>query len=436
MADTIQTLWVGARLSAMEKLCLRSFLLNGHPVHLYVYQQIEDIPRGVIVRDAGEVLPQAMLFTYAEHKSYAGFANFFRYRMLLEKGGWWVDTDTICLRPFEFEQPHVFSSQLSPQGAQEVNCGTLRVPARSASMQFLWRNCQQSDVTRLFWGQTGPALMARMVAAFGLEESVCDPDVFCPVRYTEWQKLLDPALRWDFPPQTRAVHLWNEMWRRENQDKDQSYPPDCLYEKLKRFYPAEVEVFAIGSPVPALTPASDLRGRSLHSGLPDAKEIYTPGHEVTFSAAGDACNYELYGWSSPEDWGTWTEGYRAMLWLRLARPLSTATRLVIDAGAFVVPEHPHLEVEVECAGEILAKMKIESPERTRHGMLLPAMLMDGRRELALTLHILNPESPLNCARSSDPRLLGLSVFSVSLEQELSQADIDVAGTPDQAECRV
>jgi hypothetical protein len=35
---------------------------------------------------------------------------------------------------------------------------------------------------------------------------------------------------------THAIHLWNEMWRRNQQDKNHQYHPDCLYEQLKRKY--------------------------------------------------------------------------------------------------------------------------------------------------------------------------------------------------------
>src|SRR5580698_9560242 len=98
----IQSLWVGDRLSAMEQLAIKSFLFHGHPFHLYVYQATEGIPEGTIVQDANEILPATSIFKYSEHNSYAGFANFFRYKLLVERGGWWVDMDVICLKPFRF----------------------------------------------------------------------------------------------------------------------------------------------------------------------------------------------------------------------------------------------------------------------------------------------------------------------------------------------
>src|ERR1700716_1693870 len=124
MPGIIQSLWIGDRLSVMERLCISSFLHHGHPFHLYVYQDTAGIPPGTVILDGNTILPASRIFTYTEHKTYAGFANFFRYKLLLEKGGWFVDADTICLRPFEFGDGHVFSSE-GINGRQLVNLGAV-----------------------------------------------------------------------------------------------------------------------------------------------------------------------------------------------------------------------------------------------------------------------------------------------------------------------
>ncbi len=41
----------------MERLSLASFLANGHPYHLYVYDNVKHIPAGAIVEDANAFLP-------------------------------------------------------------------------------------------------------------------------------------------------------------------------------------------------------------------------------------------------------------------------------------------------------------------------------------------------------------------------------------------
>ncbi len=234
-AAPIQSLWVGPELSIMEQLCVRSFLHHGHPFHLYVYDEPANVPAGTELRDASKFLDRSRVFTYREHATYAGFANFFRYRMLLEQGGWWVDMDTVCVSPFDFEDPYVFSSE-GRNGQRLVNVGMMKVPPKSRAMRLAWAACESMDPQNLKWSQSGPQLAGRIVEECGLQRYIASPEVFCPIHFSEWQKILNPTAAWTFGAGTRSIHLWNELWRREGQDKNRDYHPDCLYETLKRKY--------------------------------------------------------------------------------------------------------------------------------------------------------------------------------------------------------
>lgn len=230
----IQGLWIGAELSAMEQLSLASFLAQGHEYNLYTYEPVRNVPAGVVIREAEEILPRSRAFQYSQHKTWSGFANFFRYKLLLERGGWWADTDLVCLRPFNFTGDYVFSSELS-LGRQMVNIGAIKSPVGAEIMSYVWNVCQTKDPAKLVWGETGPALMERAVSKFAMQKYVCDWKTFCPIGFRDWTRLLDP----DPPalsPHTYAIHLWHEMWRAGNQDKNAHYHPDSLYESLRSQY--------------------------------------------------------------------------------------------------------------------------------------------------------------------------------------------------------
>jgi mannosyltransferase OCH1-like enzyme len=231
----VQGLWVGAELSLMEQMAIASFLKNGHEYHLYVYEDVLHVPAGTVVKDGNEVLPASMIFQYRDFKSYSGFSNFFRYKLLLEKGGWWVDTDMICLRPFDFAGAYVFSSERE-EGQEAINCGAIKVPAKSDAMAYAWRVCRQKNIENLTWGETGPRLITEAVKRFSLEAFKQPAQVFCPVGYAEWDKVLKPGEDCLLDTPTVALHLWNEMWRRAGVDKNQRFHAECLYEKLKRKY--------------------------------------------------------------------------------------------------------------------------------------------------------------------------------------------------------
>ena len=180
MNRVVQSLWIGSDLSAMEHLSISSFLKNGHQYHLYVYDNIGNIPAGTVVNDGEEILPSSMIFQYKQHKSYSAFSNFFRYKLLLEKGGWWIDTDLVCLKPFDFPEEYVFSSERAA-GREFINSGAIKAPAASDLLAYAWETCQTKNREELVWGEIGPRLMAEAINKFSLERYVKHYDVFCPI---------------------------------------------------------------------------------------------------------------------------------------------------------------------------------------------------------------------------------------------------------------
>jgi hypothetical protein len=217
----------------MERLSIASFLAAGHVYHLYHYDTIKGAPKGTVLMAADDILPESAIFRYKNYPSYAGFANYFRYKLLLEKGGWWVDTDLVCLKPFDFEDSYVFASERVEGRAGPTN-SVIKAPPGSEMMAFNWRQCQAcADPSGVRWGEYGPKLMAAAIAKFQLQSFVRSPEVFCPVAFDQWNTLLRPAELSGFGASTYSIHLWNEMWRRAGRDKNAPYSPDSLYERLK-----------------------------------------------------------------------------------------------------------------------------------------------------------------------------------------------------------
>lgn len=116
MSFPIQSLWIGGKLSLLEQLTLHSFINCGHDFHLYVYNELEtEIPKEVIVKDANEILDRKHIFSYKKYNQFghgkgsvSGFSDIFRYKLLFEKGGWWVDMDVTCIKPLNINAPYYF----------------------------------------------------------------------------------------------------------------------------------------------------------------------------------------------------------------------------------------------------------------------------------------------------------------------------------------
>jgi glycosyltransferase involved in cell wall biosynthesis len=133
-------LWIGKHLSKLEKLTLLSFTRHGHAFNLWAYDALDEaLPPGVVLRDAAQILPRERIFLKAEsdpsagvgRMSYGPFSDLFRYKLLYEHGGIWVDMDITCLKPFDFAEPYVFRAhQIGLMG------NLMKVPPKSELMRL------------------------------------------------------------------------------------------------------------------------------------------------------------------------------------------------------------------------------------------------------------------------------------------------------------
>jgi len=234
---TINTFWNGRPPPLLVRRCLASMVDVGMAVRLYTYMP-EVIPAlaGVQVCDASEFIPASEYFTYdraagAGAGSPAAFANLFRYEMLRQQGGWWLDADIYCLRPLDFVAPYVFAPE--PIG-RLIHNGVFKVPVESPFMCELARRAREAPRQGIAWGTTGARLCTDVLdkGFKELRRYVQPVHAFCPVHWAHIAKLVKraaaPPSR--LPAGTYAVHLFHEMWRRNYIDTNTNWP---LYGWLK-----------------------------------------------------------------------------------------------------------------------------------------------------------------------------------------------------------
>jgi hypothetical protein len=253
----IQSLWVGGQLSLIEQLSISSFLKNNHEFHLYTYGDVENIPEGTVVKDANEILDKKNIFTYC-NGSYAGFADWFRWELLYKKGGFWVDTDMICLKPFDFDTDLIFGSE----SRQLVCPAVLGFPPKHDFCKFIKDSCENPNAILPYdrtktkkkklkrkllgkgresmeWGETGgPEGFTKALDYFGIREHAKPFVYFYPIHFDNWFTVYDDTFKKGIQlfADTYAIHLWNEMSRREKFDKNATFHKDSLIEQLKRKY--------------------------------------------------------------------------------------------------------------------------------------------------------------------------------------------------------
>jgi glycosyltransferase involved in cell wall biosynthesis len=207
-------LWIGSHLSKLELLTLLSFTRLGHPFHLWTYDELDaPVPEGVTIRDASAILPRERIFLKSEadpsagvgRMSYGPFSDLFRYKLLYEVGGLWVDMDVTCLRPFSFEQPYLFRSH--PIG---VIGNLMLAPPKSRVMRLTFEMADRIANESVSWLALNH-ILSQNVHACGLGE-------FVRSGLCNEGRLLDNIV--DFagssyrspPAHWYAIHWGNEFW--------------------------------------------------------------------------------------------------------------------------------------------------------------------------------------------------------------------------------
>lgn len=231
----VNSLWIGQRYSSLERLCALSHLANGHRYNLWCYETLPNVPDGVTIKDGREILPESEIFRYKVglgRGSVSAFSNFFRYKLLLERGGWWVDSDVVCLKPFGFEQSVVIASENDLEGNPVPATCVMKAPAGSEVMSYCWDKCRSYDKETLEWSVAGPKLLQAAVAATKMNDWIVPSVTFCPIDWSNWLEVFEPR---DVVG-SHGLHLWNEMWRRNWVSKEKTFRSDSLFESLKRRY--------------------------------------------------------------------------------------------------------------------------------------------------------------------------------------------------------
>ncbi|HEY7665054.1 MAG TPA: glycosyltransferase family 2 protein [Xanthobacteraceae bacterium] len=236
-----QTFWHGGPLSPYEHFCLRSFIDWGHAVDLYSYDADLVVPAGVRICDAAELVARDKVFVYQAEGfgkgSPSAFSNFFRYKLLAEKGGWWIDTDVVCLTdriPFDDEF-------FARQDADFVACGTMYFkPRHPVMLQCLDQAVRLGRNVK--WGDSGPRLFTRVLKETGALERAAGPSACYPIHYSRALEMLRPGKTAELAPQIEPalfLHVWNSTLVHHGVQKAYRPPKGSLLREFADRHPVD-----------------------------------------------------------------------------------------------------------------------------------------------------------------------------------------------------
>jgi hypothetical protein len=231
----INSLWIGKTLSNMELLTIKSFLNNGYNFKLWVYEKIETtLPNNLIIGDANEIIPSDKIFTYQNSSqfesgkgSFAGFSDIFRYKLLYEKGGWWVDMDVTCLAPFDVKTDYFFRAH--------HDLGLVGNVIKAPKGSELMKKCYEEAISTIDENNTDWHKPINILID-NVKKLRLDKYIYSNMSNTdEFDKLEKYYFgRDNFPENWLFIHWCNEVIRTFNIDKDKYFYNSSFGELLTK----------------------------------------------------------------------------------------------------------------------------------------------------------------------------------------------------------
>jgi hypothetical protein len=232
-SHVFQSLWLGNRLPPLEQLCLRSFTACRHTFILYSYTDVENLPAGIELEDARSIVSEEGLFVHRSGihvGSPAGFSDRFRYELLRARGGWWVDTDVLCLKDDIPDTAYVFAKQ-----DRDVYVpGILKAPKNSELLARAHERAVEAGKDIAF-NTIGPQLFNDLVHELGLEHEAWPREAFYVLGWDRVLEFLDPGEADAIQAQTAEstfLHFSTSMLRLANVLKDVRPPAGSFLDRL------------------------------------------------------------------------------------------------------------------------------------------------------------------------------------------------------------
>lgn len=189
--------WDG-NLSIFEKSSLMSFVKNNFRVNLWTYSSPEDVPNGVNVKDANEILDESWIGKYvfedpsksSNKNIYTLFSDLFRVKLVSEGHGWWFDLDCFCLKDEKYFQELASKNifVMGKENEEEVNASVLFISEESFAKKFskyIFSTAKSSEDRS--YGFTGPRAITKFLKDRNLFEMSQKPNTFYPIEYQNYQ---------------------------------------------------------------------------------------------------------------------------------------------------------------------------------------------------------------------------------------------------------
>ena len=195
--------------------------MAGHNFVLYSYEAPK-VPEGTTLKHADEIIERNYLFDW--RGSWGPFSDVFRYALLEKKGGWWVDTDVVCVG----NQFPCFDIAFAEEQPGSIANGQMKFPKYHPALRVLLKRAEQIRLNQRDRVELGPKLLTQVVCDERLKAHAVETNMFYPLHWLETYKFWLPRYCSEIvrrSKQSVGLHLYGSqvLWPKYLQPPAGSY---------------------------------------------------------------------------------------------------------------------------------------------------------------------------------------------------------------------
>lgn len=260
-SSIVNMLWIGTNISPIEALSMKSFLKNGMHVKLHAYNLLGGVPHDVELCDANLIIPQKEIFKHLG--SYAAFADLFRWKLMYEHGDYYADADVVCLKRLKFDESVVIGWEIQDEriassvlGFDKSEHPLAKRMLENALNPLEIRPYDSFKIKKrkwlkrlsfikthaIGWGDTSGPIGLNNEYNLREDHYGINPvaqSAFHKIASDDWRMFIEPnvGIFEHLKKESFAVHLCNEMWRRNGIDKYKPFPKTSFIgEAMERYW--------------------------------------------------------------------------------------------------------------------------------------------------------------------------------------------------------
>jgi cytochrome P450 len=234
-AGTIHMFWHGGELFPLAHACIQSFVSHGHPVRVHAYDSLA-LPPGAVLEDAREVIAADDPLQRLLVSTIQGFADCFRYALLHQRGGWWVDTDVYCLTSHLPNEGRAWAEQEPGR----INNAILRFAKGDPLCERLAWFARRRARPSMHWGAIGPDLATEVLSAHHDKSNFGSRETFYPLHWREAHFLWLPELKPGVVQRLNGaafLHCWAEVLKKMGIHPRRAAPAGSFLAEILRHTP-------------------------------------------------------------------------------------------------------------------------------------------------------------------------------------------------------